>query len=123
MNTPATALLLAEAARAGLSVAVVTAKDKLRTLLGHGLRGICFSAECADAATLATHGIDAVLELVGRPKPSVYSAELSEFVLAAGVRLMETRRPFALTWWTRRAKRAANRESPGTALGPQAPLA
>jgi phosphonoacetate hydrolase len=85
--------LLAEAARAGLSVAVVTAKDKLRTLLGHGLRGICFSAECADAATLPTHGIDAVLELLGRPKPSVYSADLSEFVFAAGVRLMQTRRP------------------------------
>jgi len=85
--------ILAAAARAGLSVAVVTAKDKLRTLLGHGLQGICFSAECADAATLASHGIDGVLELVGRPKPSVYSADLSEFVLAAGVRLMQTRRP------------------------------
>jgi phosphonoacetate hydrolase len=85
--------LLAEAARAGLSVAVVTAKDKLRTLLGHDLRGICFSAECADEAALTTHGIDAVLERVGRSKPSVYSAELSEFVFAAGVRLMETCRP------------------------------
>ena len=85
--------LLAEASRAGLVVAVVTAKDKLRTLLGHGLQGICFSAECADAATRATHGIDAVLDLVGRPLPPVYSAELSEFVFAAGVRLMQTRRP------------------------------
>jgi phosphonoacetate hydrolase len=85
--------LLAEASRSGLSVAVVTAKDKLRTLLGHGLRGICFSAECADAATLTTHGIESVLELVGRHKPPVYSAELSEFVFAAGVRLMETHRP------------------------------
>ena len=27
----------------GARVAVVTAKDKLRTLLGHGLKGICFS--------------------------------------------------------------------------------
>jgi phosphonoacetate hydrolase len=85
--------ILAEAARAGLKVAVVTAKDKLRTLLGHGLRGICFSAECADLATQATHGVDEVLELVGRPKPSVYSADLSEFVFAAGVRLMQTRKP------------------------------
>jgi phosphonoacetate hydrolase len=85
--------LLAEASRAGLSVAVVTAKDKLRTLLGHGMQGICFSAECADAATLATHGIDKLLELVGRPQPPVYSADLSEFVFAAGVRLMQTRRP------------------------------
>jgi phosphonoacetate hydrolase len=88
--------LLAQAAKAGLSVAVVTAKDKLRTLLGHDLHGICFSAECADTAVLATHGIDAVLELVGRPKPSVYSAELSEFVLATGVRLMETHRPYLM---------------------------
>jgi phosphonoacetate hydrolase len=37
--------------------------------------------------------VDQVLELVGRPKPSVYSADLSEFVFAAGVRLIQTRRP------------------------------
>ncbi len=85
--------LLAEFAKAGLSVAVVTAKEKLRALLGHDLRGICFSAECAAAATLATHGIEQVLKLVGRPHPTVYSTALSEFVLAAGVRLMQTRRP------------------------------
>ena len=36
-------------ADAGAKVAVVTAKDKLRTLLGHGMKGICFSAEKADA--------------------------------------------------------------------------
>jgi phosphonoacetate hydrolase len=85
--------LLAAFAQAGASVAAVTAKDKLRTLLGHGLEGICFSAEKADQATLAECGIDEVLALVGRPVPSVYSAELSEFVFAAGVRLLETRRP------------------------------
>jgi phosphonoacetate hydrolase len=85
--------LLAALADAGCKVAVVTAKDKLRRLLGHKLRGICFSAEKADQATLAEHGIDAVLQLVGRPVPSVYSAELSEFVFAAGVKLMQTRRP------------------------------
>jgi len=85
--------LLAEASRAGLSVAVVTAKDKLRTLLGHGLKGICFSAEHADTAVLATHGIEDVPHLVGLPKPPVYSAALSEYVFASGVRLMQTRRP------------------------------
>mgnify|MGYP000904162176 CR=1 FL=1 len=37
--------------------------------------------------------IERVLELVGLPVPSVYSADLSEFVFAAGVRLLETRRP------------------------------
>ncbi len=85
--------LLAALADAGCSVAVVTAKDKLRRLLGHGMRGVCFSSEKADQTTLAEHGIEGVIELVGRPVPEVYSAELSEFVFAAGVRLMETRRP------------------------------
>ncbi len=85
--------LLAAVAAAGKSVAVVTAKDKLRQLLGHGMSGICFSSEKADQATLEDNGITDVLALVGQPLPSVYSAELSEFVFAAGVRLMETRRP------------------------------
>jgi phosphonoacetate hydrolase len=85
--------LLAALADAGCKVAVVTAKDKLRKLLGHRLRGVCFSAEKADQATLAEHGIEGVLELVGLPLPSVYSAELSEFIFAAGVKLMRTRAP------------------------------
>ena len=81
--------LLAELANAGCTVAVVTAKEKLRRLLGHRLRGICFSAEKADEATMAENGIDAVLQRVGLPLPEVYSAALSEFVFAAGVRLMQ----------------------------------
>ena len=81
--------LMAALADAGRSVAVVTAKDKLRKLLGHGMKGICFSAEKADEATLAENGIASVLDLVGMPVPSVYSAELSEFVFAAGVKLMQ----------------------------------
>jgi len=85
--------LLAELSRAGCKVAVVTAKDKLRKLLGHGLRGICFSAEKAQEATIAEHGIEGVLELVGLPVPEVYSAALSEFVFAAGVKLMQQHRP------------------------------
>jgi len=85
--------LLAAFSQAGARVAAVTAKDKLRTMLGHGLVGICFSAEKADQATVAESGIDQVLELVSRPVPSVYSADLSEFVFAAGVKLMETRQP------------------------------
>jgi phosphonoacetate hydrolase len=96
MNDPAylrAPTLLAAFSEAGASVAVVTAKDKLRTLLGHQLKGICFSAEKADQATMANAGIDGVVELVGKPVPSVYSADLSEFVFAAGVKLMETRRP------------------------------
>jgi phosphonoacetate hydrolase len=85
--------LLAALAEAGCSVAVVTAKDKLRKLLGHGMRGICFSSEKADQVSIAEHGIGEVLKLVGRPVPDVYSADLSEFVFAAGVCLMKAQRP------------------------------
>jgi phosphonoacetate hydrolase len=85
--------VLAALADAGCQVAVVTAKDKLRKLLGHQMRGVCFSSEKADQATLAENGIERVVELVGRAVPDVYSAGLSEFVFAAGVRLMQTRRP------------------------------
>ena len=92
---------------AGLDVVVVTAKDKLRRLLGAGLvedgpdgsgafvapsrSGICFSAEKADEATVDNNGVGDVLDLVGLPLPSVYSADLSEFVLAAGATLLEDR--------------------------------
>ncbi|SAL86948.1 phosphonoacetate hydrolase [Caballeronia arvi] len=85
--------ILAEMARAGRRVAVVTAKDKLRALLGHGLRGICFSAEKAQEARIDTHGVEQIVERVGMPVPSVYSAELSEFVFAAGLELLRHERP------------------------------
>jgi phosphonoacetate hydrolase len=83
---------------AGAKVAVVTAKDKLRALLGYGLdvssgRAIAFSSEKADKATKAENGIENVLDFVGMPLPDVYSAELSEFVFAAGVKLLKTFRP------------------------------
>jgi phosphonoacetate hydrolase len=85
--------LLAAFAQAGASLAVVTAKDKLRRLLGHEMSGICFSSEKADQTTTAEHGIDDALGFVGLPLPDVYSAALSEFVFAAGVKLMERVRP------------------------------
>lgn len=84
--------------RAGCRIAVVTAKDKLRGLLGKGLelgagKACSFSSEKSDKATLADNGIDHVNELVGMGVPDVYSAGLSEFVFAAGVKLMERDRP------------------------------
>jgi phosphonoacetate hydrolase len=84
--------------RAGLRIAVVTAKDKLRGLLGKGLelgagKACSFSSEKSDKATLAENGIESVNELVGMAVPDVYSAQLSEFVFAAGVKLMERDRP------------------------------
>jgi phosphonoacetate hydrolase len=85
--------ILAAFSAAGARVAVITAKDKLRKLLGHRMQGICFSSEKADQVNLAENGIERVLELVGMPVPSVYSAALSEFVFVAGVKLMERERP------------------------------
>ncbi len=83
---------------AGAKIAVITAKDKLRRLLGNELAigeggAICFSSEKSDQVSMEENGIDNVLDLVGMPVPSVYSAELSEFIFAAGVKLMETVRP------------------------------
>lgn len=85
--------VLAAFADAGAKVAVVTAKDKLRKLLGHRMKGICFSSEKSDKVTMEENGIVDVVDLVGMPVPSVYSAELSEFVFAAGVKLMQTCKP------------------------------
>jgi len=83
---------------AGAKVGAITAKDKLCRLLGHGLTfgdsgSFSFSAEQADQANLTEHGIENVLATVGLPLPTVYSADLSEFVFAAGVALMERERP------------------------------
>ncbi|CAG9246141.1 Phosphonoacetate hydrolase [Paraburkholderia unamae] len=88
--------ILAELARADMRVAVVTAKDKLRALLGHGLQGICFSAEKADKVTRAENGIDDILSRTGMPVPSVYSAALSEFVFASGLSLLREERPHVM---------------------------
>ena len=83
---------------AGARVAVITAKDKLRALLGSGLsfdedRAICFSSERADQATLAANGIEDASAWLGKPVPEVYSADLSEFVFAAGVKILEEWQP------------------------------
>ncbi len=86
--------VLAKFSQEGAKVAVITAKDKLRKLLGHQIvGGICFSSEKADQCTVDENGITDVLEMVGMPLPSVYSADLSEFVFAAGVKIMESVRP------------------------------
>jgi phosphonoacetate hydrolase len=84
--------------RAGCRIAVVTAKDKLRGLLGKGLtlapgKACSFSSEKSNKATIAENGIDNVNALIGLPVPDVYSAGLSEFVFAAGAKLMERDRP------------------------------
>ena len=104
--------VLAAFAAAGARVAVVTAKDKLRALLGHGLDGICFSAERADQVTLAGNGIADAIGLAGMPVPSVYSAALSEFVFAAGAALMDRERPDLMYLST--TDYVQHKEAPGT---------
>ena len=82
---------------AGFKVAIVTAKDKLRALLGKDLAfdgtAVCFSSEKSDTTTKAANGIDNASAWLGKPVPEVYSAELSEFVFAAGVKLLGEMRP------------------------------
>ncbi len=83
---------------AGARIAMVTAKDKLRALLGSGLRfdedrAIAFSSERSGDTTLAEHGIDRASDWLGMPVPEVYSADLSEFVFAAGVKLLRDWKP------------------------------
>ncbi|MCA3647819.1 MAG: phosphonoacetate hydrolase [Methylobacterium sp.] len=90
--------ILAGVQQAGFKVAMVTAKDKLRLLLSKGLdysRGtaIAFSSEKAEKANKGENGIEKVCDFVGMGVPDVYSASLSEFVFAAGVKLAETFKP------------------------------
>jgi phosphonoacetate hydrolase len=84
--------ILAALADAGVRVAAITAKDKLRKMLGAGLKGICFSSERAREASREENGLDNIEQLVGRPTPDMYSPDLSLFVLDAGIKLLEAGR-------------------------------
>ena len=83
--------LFARYGREGRRVAAITAKDKLRTMLATGWRGICFSGELAHAATEADNGIEGVTRRMGRLNPGIYSGRMSDFVMACGVYLVRER--------------------------------
>ena len=89
--------VMSEFSRHGARVASITAKDKLRRQLQKGMDlsngSVSFSSQHADRCTMEENGIEDVLEFVGRPLPDMYSADLSLFVLDAGLRLLEERRP------------------------------
>ena len=89
--------ILAAFSEAGARVAVITAKDKLRLQLGNGMKFGSMAAfvfrRRRRMVTMTDNGIDDVLGLVDMPVPDVYSAELSEFVFAAGVAIMKRDRP------------------------------
>ncbi|KAJ5550413.1 hypothetical protein N7461_005111 [Penicillium sp. DV-2018c] len=85
--------LLEQMSRRGVRISAITAKDKLRRILAHGLKqAICFSAEKAADCTLDENGISDVEQWLGRPAPSQYSSDLSLFVLDAGIKLLEEKR-------------------------------
>ena len=69
---------------AGVSVLAVTAKDKLRSLLGSG-HVPCVSAEKATELDMAAVG--PIARLVPRPVPSIYDWDLSHYALELGLAL------------------------------------
>jgi phosphonoacetate hydrolase len=79
--------ILARFSAAGANVAIVTAKDKLLKALARGHTGIACSAESPEAALAA---IGPIGQSGGAPDK--YSADLSLFVLDAGVALLERHR-------------------------------
>jgi phosphonoacetate hydrolase len=85
--------ILGEMSQAGVQTVVVTAKDKLLKVLAYQMIGINFSSEYAHKANLKDNEIENVEKLVGRPQPDQYSADLSLFVLDAGVRILSAYRP------------------------------
>src|SRR6202011_902749 len=86
--------ILAKFSEHGAKVVALTAKDKLAKMLAYKLQhGISFSAEKADKCAKKDNGIDNCLAYVGKPLPSEYSADLSLFVLEAGIRILEREKP------------------------------
>ena len=89
--------IMSEFSREGAKVVSITAKDKLRKQLQKGMdlsRGsVSFSSQYADQCTIEENGIENVLEFVGQALPDMYSAELSLFVLDAGIKLLEEIKP------------------------------
>ena len=92
-----TCSIMSEFSRKGARVVSITAKDKLRRQLQKGMDlsggSVSMSSQFADQCTLKENGIEDALEFVGRPQPDMYSADLSLFVLDAGIKLLEEKRP------------------------------
>jgi phosphonoacetate hydrolase len=70
--------------RAGKRVLCVTAKDKLRRLLGSGSVP-SISAERASALSISEFGIANLCELVGRANPGIYDWDLSHYAMELGL--------------------------------------
>ena len=93
--------ILSKMSEKGLRVGVVTAKDKLRKMLSHELKGVCFSAEFADKANLQENGIENVEQdlMQGKQKPGIYDPDISVYCIEAGAKLLQ-RKPFDVLYLT-----------------------
>jgi phosphonoacetate hydrolase len=82
-----------EMERAGVRSLCITAKDKLRALLGavkgDGPAPISLSAERAHEQSVPEAGIRSLLELVGRKNPSIYDWDISHYAMEMGLSLHE----------------------------------
>ena len=89
--------IMSEFSTHGAKVVSVTAKDKLRKQLQKGMDlsngSVSISSQFAGESTMQENGLDDALSFVGQPQPDMYSADLSLFVLDAGIKLLEDRRP------------------------------
>ncbi|WP_437299592.1 phosphonoacetate hydrolase [Sorangium sp. So ce426] len=79
--------------QAGVRTLCVTAKDKLRALLGAcregGPRPISLSAEKAHEQAIPEHGIGSITAAVGRENPSIYDWDISHYAMEMGLALHE----------------------------------
>jgi phosphonoacetate hydrolase len=80
--------ILAGFRSSGYSAAAITAKDKLRRLLGEGLQGASCSIERPGELSMQDGCLN-IQHLVGREAPGIYDPEISLYCIEAGVRLIE----------------------------------
>ena len=96
-NLLRTRSVMSEFSRHGAKVVSITAKDKLRKQLQKDMNlsdgSVSMSSQFAQDCSKKENGIENFLEFVGLPQPGMYSADLSLFVLQAGVKFLEERRP------------------------------
>lgn len=85
--------LFEEMERASVRTLCITAKDKLRAMLGAVKNGgpapISLSAERAHEQSIPEAGIPSILEVVGRKNPSIYDWDISHYAMEMGLALHE----------------------------------
>ena len=85
--------LLERMEAAGVKTLCVTAKDKLRALLGANREGgrapLSLSAEKAHEQSLPEEGVSSIVAAVGRKNPSIYDWDASHYAMEMGLALAD----------------------------------